>query len=173
MKSTFFSVLLMAFAYQCGWAEDGNHSVAAGFDYSSGQFGTVTTTDMLYIPVVGKYEIGSWLFKLTVPYLQIIGYGGVVPGVGGVVPVVAANKTTSTRSGLGDVVAAVTYRVYENSGYAFGIDATGKVKLATSDTGLGSGQDDYAGQVDVNQSLCKFTALGSLGYKFLVSSPGV
>lgn len=171
MKYKFLAALFAAFAAQDAWADDSGFSLATGFDYSSGKYGTATTTNILSIPVVGKYETGHWVFKLTVPFLQISGAGGVFPGIG---PIATTTKTkTATQSGLGDAIAAVTYNVYEGSEHIPGIDLTGKVKLATADAGLGTGQNDYAAQVDVYQSLGSFTPMGSLGYKILGSPAGV
>ncbi len=171
MKSKFVIILLSSFIAKGACAVDGSLTLSTGFDFSSGKYGTANTTNILSIPVIGKCETGHWLFKLTVPYLWISGSSGVVPGIGPMAT--TTTKTTTSRYGLGDMIAAVTYNVYEGSGSKSAIDLTGKIKLATADAGLGSGQDDYAAQVDVYQSLGKFTAMGSLGYKILGSPPGI
>lgn len=153
------------------WADDEKFGLATGFDYSTGKYGTASSTDMLSIPVVGKYETGPWAFKLTVPYVRISGSSGVFPGVGRIKSGVPASRTQS--SGLGDAVAAASYNIYTGSASTTGVDLTGKVKLATADTGLGSGANDYAAQADVYQSLDRFTAMGSLGSKVLGSPGGI
>jgi len=60
--------------------------MAAGFDYSSGKYGSDTTTTILSIPVIGTYLSGDWMLKLTVPFVRITGNGTVIPGMGGAVP---------------------------------------------------------------------------------------
>lgn len=151
-------------------ADDEKFSLASGFDYSTGKYGTASTTDILSIPIVGKYESGPWVFKLSAPYVRISGMGGVVPGTG---RITTSGSTGNTQSGLGDTVAAASYNLYDDSESILGVDLTGKIKLATADTGLGSGANDYAAQMDVYQSLDKFTAMGSLGSKVLGSPTGI
>ncbi|MDH4235356.1 MAG: hypothetical protein OEV15_09530, partial [Gallionella sp.] len=159
-------VLATAITAASAWAGDDKFSLSTGFDYSSGDYGTATTTEILTIPASGEYETGPWLFKVTVPYVQISGTGAVVPGFG---HIKAGGAVKDTRSGLGDTVAAASYNIYSGGASRSGVDLTGKVKLNTADTGLGSGQNDYAAQADAYQSFNKFTAIGSLGYKILGS----
>lgn len=143
-------------------AGDGVFSVSIGFDYSSGKYGDVQSTEMLYVPVIGKYRSGPWLFKLTVPYLQIDGPGNVLPDIG----VIAGGGVARTReSGLGDVVAAATFDVYEKSGTLIGL--TGKVKFGTADEskGLGTGENDYYLQVDWERAAGKLIPFVTLGYR--------
>lgn len=159
-----------AIAAGSAWAGDQKFSLSTGFDYSSGNYGTASTTEILTIPATGEYETGHWLFKVTVPYVQISGTGAVVPGLG---HIMAGGAAKDTRSGLSDTVAAASYNIYSGGASRLGIDLTGKVKLNTADTGLGSGQNDYAAQADAYQSFNKFTAIGSLGYKILGNPAGL
>jgi len=164
------------------WADgEDNFSIGTGFDYSSGNYGTDTTTTMLSIPVVGMYQTGLWIFKLTVPYVWISGDGSVIPGIGGAVPGQGAGASSgkgskgsanTTQSGLGDAIAAVTYNAYSNIEEYLWAYLTGKVKFGTADTGLGTGENDYAAQVDAYQGFGRFTATGSLGYHVLGNPPG-
>jgi hypothetical protein len=163
------------------WAEDGgNFYLGAGFDYSSGNYGSDTTTTILSIPVAGMYLTGDWLFKLTVPYVRITGDGSVVPGMGGAVPGNGGGASgggsrgsgNTTQSGLGDAVAAVSYNLYSGIENALAMDLTGKVKFPTAGAGLGTGETDYAAQVDVYRKFDRFTATGSLGYQVLGDPPG-
>lgn len=179
MKNKLFTAFVVsalgsvaAFAASGAWAADGdNFSLATGFDYSSGKYGSSNTTDILSIPVAGMYQSELWVFKLTVPYVRISGVGDVVPGGK---RFKAATTTTSTiRSGLGDVVAAATYNVYSGSENNLGVNLSGKIKFGTADTGLGTGRNDYAAQVDVYKSFDSFTTMGSLGYEVLGSPAGV
>jgi hypothetical protein len=153
-------------ATQVAFAGDaGVFSVTSGVDYSSGKYGSQDRTDITSVPVIGKYEVDSWVFKLTVPYVTITGPGNVSPGIG---KFKNTNTTTrSTESGLGDIVAATTYSVYGGESGGPAIDLTGKVKFGTADEnkGLGTGENDYIGQVDLYQSFGDFTALGTIGYR--------
>ncbi len=154
-------------------AAPGTFKLMTGFDYSSGKYGGSQSTDMLYIPITGRYETGRWLFKLTVPYLRVTGPGNVVRGVGTLKTITTATRTT--ESGLGDVVAGATYSAYTGTGtHPMFIDLTGKVKFGTADEtkGLGTGKNDYAVQVDVYQSLGKLTPFGTIGYDALGNPTG-
>ncbi|HUV99693.1 MAG TPA: transporter [Gallionella sp.] len=157
------------------WAVEGDSTVlATGFDYSSGKYGSANTTDILSIPVVGIYKTGLWAFKLTVPYVRISGPGDVLPN-GMRIKAATTTKSTksTTHSGLGDIVAAATYNVYTESEGNPGVDLTGKIKFGTASTSLGTGQNDYAVQVDVYQSFDRFTPMAALGYEILGSPAGV
>lgn len=146
-------------------AESGVLNFTTGVDYSSGKYGGPESTDILYIPFTGKYETDKWTLKLTVPYVTITGPGNVVKDIGQTTPTAG---TRTTQSGLGDVVAAATYELYDNGASGTRVDLTGKIKFGTADKdkGLGTGKDDYAFQADVYKAINKsFTAFGAIGYK--------
>ena len=152
---------------------EGKTSVATGFNYTTGSYGTSSTTNIVSIPVIGKYETESWEFKLMVPYLSMTTVGGVLPGFGnGSFKRNNMNLNITTQSGLGDMVASTTYFLDYGSDTTPGIDLTAKVKLPTADKnkGLGTGEVDYALQIDMYQRKGKLTIFGSLGRKFLGSS---
>lgn len=153
-------------------AIDGQASVATGFDSSSGNYGSSSTTNILAIPVIGKYETESWLFKVSVPYLQVTTLTGVIPGIGNGNLKKTGTVSATTQSGLGDVVMASTYYAIDGGKDTTGLDLTAKIKLPTADrnAGLGTGEFDYALQADVYQSMDKITVSASLGRKFLGSS---
>jgi len=142
------------FAVPVAWAGDERFSLSSGFDNSSNQ-----------------YEAGPLLFKLTAP-AGISGAGSVVPGIGRIRTVGIAGNA---QSGLGDTEAAATYNIYAGSASTPQIDLTGKVKVNRADKSkvFGFGQNDYAAQMDVYQSLNRFTAKGSLGSKVLGNPTGI
>lgn len=144
-------------------------SVGFGLDYSTGKYGDTQSTEIWYMPFTIKAESGKATYKLTIPYLQITGPGGVVKDVG---KVNTGSSRRTTESGLGDVVAAVTYGAYENAANGVLLDVTGKVKFATADKdkGLGSGSNDYAAQLDAYKINGATTLFGTLGYKVLGDS---
>lgn len=160
----------------------GTFSLGAGFDYSSGSYGTSTTTDITALMFTGRYDTDTWTLKLTVPYLWISGGTAVVPGVGSVSNTnprgrgrSAATTTTlneGSASGLGDAVAEATYHAYYDPHTVFGLDLTGKVKFATADAnkGLGTGADDYHFNVDAFKGYGRYLLFGGVGYAVLGSS---
>lgn len=165
-KLTIAAIGLISLCTQTVWADEpGKFSVASGFDYSSGKYGTNSNTDILSIPVIAKYEINRWTLKLTVPYVSVTGDGSVLPGIGKAKTSTSTQRTT--ESGLGDIVAGATYNIYQGSADALVVDFTGKVKLGTADKnkGLGTGENDYSGEFNVYKGLGNITALATIGYK--------
>lgn len=156
-------------------AAAGELTLGTGFNYTSGTYGTGTTTNIISIPFLLKYELDPWTLKLTVPYLYVSG-GSAIPGLGGTSNSNPRGRgrggASDTAQGLGDVVAAATYAAFYDKASNFGVDLTGKVKLATADRdkGLGTGENDYAAQVDVYKGFGRYTVFGGLGYSVLGSS---
>lgn len=177
-NARFYAAGAMLLAAQVGWAaEGGAWTVGTGFNYSSGNYGSATDTEITSIPFSVAYDTGPWTLKLTAPYVRITGATDVVVGLGR--PTrrggAAATTTTSvvrTSSGLGDVVAAATYNFYNNSAAQMGADVTAKVKFGTGDKdkGLGTGENDYVLQLDVYKKIQQWTIFGGIGYSDLGSS---
>ncbi len=120
-------------------------------EYSSGHYGDPQTTDEFYQALTGKYEFGDTIFKVTVPYLYVVGPSNVVPDFGQV-----GNKSTmqrTARDGLGDIIATLDEEVSPDSWADTDIDVIGKVKFATasSSRNLGTGENDYYAQLEWTQ----------------------
>lgn len=145
-------------------------TLGAGFHYSSGDYGTSSTTDIASIAATAKYDAGPWTYRATVPYIKIDGDNAVIPGVG---PVRSGGSGNRTESGLGDIVLGATYAAYSDA--RLGVDLTGKVKLATADEdkGLGTGEHDFIFLVDLYQAFDRVTAFGGLGFHILGDAPGL
>ncbi|MBS4098939.1 MAG: hypothetical protein KGZ83_19115 [Sulfuricella sp.] len=171
----------------CGaaWAE-GDLQLSVGSEYTTGKYGSTENSEIWYVPVTGKYATGSWLLKLTVPYLRISGPANVVGMNGTMVPPAGMNsammplspaQATSRRTaeGVGDVIAAASYAGYENRAAGVLFDVTGKIKFATadSDQGLGTGANDYAIQGDISKQSGRWAAFASGGWKSMGNPPGV
>jgi hypothetical protein len=155
-------------------AED-QFKLSTGFDFSSGKYGGTTTTDILYIPVTGKYETDDWIFKLTVPYISITGTSGVIRGMGRIGPGKAAGtmKTASnTQSGLGDVTASADYNFYDDDALSFDIVGSAKLGTANANQGLGTGKNDYAVQLDMYYLIVQSTLFATVGHKTYGSPAG-
>ncbi len=151
--------------FQEASAEDiGKFSLETGMDYNTGTYGGAQSTSIKYVPVTFKYQRKLWSLKLTVPYLQISGPYNVINGLG---PTGTASTITSTRSGLGDVVATATRNIFYSDSSRSIVNMTGKVKFGTasSEKGMGTGKNDYAIQFEVYQLTGSMTSFGTLGYK--------
>lgn len=131
------------------------YSIASGVDYSSGDYGGTTDTEVISVPVSLRVRHDDWTFRVSTYYLEISGPADVADlddGAGGSSGV---TTRTGTERGLGDtnVSVARTFRRLGGSDYYF--ETTARVRLPTGDEdrGLGVGTTDYslAGEVGVNK----------------------
>jgi len=147
-------------------AGEGVFTLAAGAEYTTGEYGGDKSIDEVYVPVSGYYDTDKFTFRLTVPFLQVRAPEGTVSeGPGG--EIIIGEGPRATENGLGDVIAALTvYDVYRSPGGAFAVDLSGRIKFGTADEdkGLGTGENDFAAQVDMFRFFERFTAIGSVGY---------
>src|SRR3989344_2576402 len=76
----------LAFALSCGVmslsTSAGETSLTLGAEYSSGDYGTASTTRMWYFPATLKYETGRSMLSLTIPFIAVEGTGNVVASGG-------------------------------------------------------------------------------------------
>lgn len=145
-----------------------------GFDYSTGKYGQSEDTKITYLPLIGKYEKDRLTLKLTVPYIQIEGPGGVTPD-SRVVGAIPASSGRVSESGLGDVVFGATYSAFEFHSQKTYVDVGAKIKLPTASEsrGLGTGKVDYSVLADVYKTLGKNTLMGTVGYKVFGDPDGI
>lgn len=167
MKRLIFAALMFTISLGTK-AEEGHFGITTGLDYSTGKYGQSEATKIKYIPFIGKYEHDLWLVKVTVPWLQIEGPGGATGGDSKIIIADNVNKHTS-ESGLGDVVASITYTAFQSEEQKIILDVGARVKFGTASVkkGLGTGENDYAVQLDAYKTLDKVTLLGTVGYKVL------
>jgi outer membrane putative beta-barrel porin/alpha-amylase len=163
-------------AVSFSYAADGDLSVGAGVNYSTGKYGTSQETRIISVPFSARYETDKWLLKATVPWLSVTSPANVIPGVGSFDQSGRRRRRsfggTTTESGLGDTVLSATYTAYYNEDAERGIDLTGRVKLPTADAdkGLGTGSTDESVQVDLYQTFDRVMLFGDVGYTFFGDS---
>lgn len=168
MKSKLLGQLCCLFLLARGTAEPlyaADLTLSAGADYSTGDYGDQLSTDTWFFPFSLKWETERWTSKLTVPYIRTSGPGDVV-GVGpDRVAVEGASNTRRSESGLGDVTGSLGYSLIERAGWL--VELIGKVKAPTADEnkGLGTGETDYATQLDIAKQTAKTTWFGTIGKK--------
>lgn len=139
-------------------------TVGTGADYSRGDYGFTADTEVFSVPLNFGYESGPWRFNASVPWLTIRGPAAIT-GSGG-----AARPTAASESGLGDL--------YAGASYAFGqvgpvnLGFTGRLKLPTADEtrGLGTGETDFYGQLDLSRTFGACTPFASVGWRVLGDS---
>ncbi|MGH8739895.1 MAG: transporter [Burkholderiales bacterium] len=144
-------------------------TLGGGVHYTEGNYGTPVSTRVTALAFTGRYDTQRWTFKATVPYLFVSGSASVVPGVGQVRNVPAAD---SSASGLGDLVFSATHKTYYDPATQLGVDVTGRIKLATADAdeGLGTGEHDLGIQAEVFKAFGRVTGFAGLGYTMFGSS---
>ncbi|MFK5915199.1 MAG: hypothetical protein QM484_12565 [Woeseiaceae bacterium] len=131
------------------------NTITTGYDYTSGKYGSDTTTNVEVIPVTLNRIDGAWSLKLTIPYIRVTGNGTVIPGTIGSTSFSsgafggggASSTSTVVNSGLGDITGSIGYGFSPGNSF---FEVSTKVKLGTADAskGLGSGENDYYFQFD-------------------------
>src|SRR5207247_10697861 len=119
MQKKSIALGLLAVAQGALAADAGEFSLGVGFNYSSGEYGTSTTTELLSIPIVARYDHAPWVFKLTIPYLSISGGTSVVPGLGRVSSSKPKRRgggaSGATATGRGGIVVSAAHTALHNS----------------------------------------------------------
>lgn len=184
--AAFACALAMAGAAQ---AEDGWRQ-GVGVDYSSGDYGSDTTTRIFSVPVSARYTTGDWTFRASIPWMRVDGDANVVPGLGSVDntnpngrgrgnghgnnpgpgPEPPTEPTTGVTSGIGDLRLTATWAVPTQG--SWGVDLSGNVKVATADEdkSLGTGANDYGVAVDVFRDFDGTMAFGGVSYTVMGDS---
>lgn len=156
-------------------------SLGVGVDYSSGDYGTATTTEIWSVPLSARYTSGDWTWKASLPWVRVSGDAGVLPGLGNVGNLnplgrgrgrgnAITSSDSGSASGIGDLRLSGTYS-FANTG-STGVDLTANVKVATADEdkGLGTGANDYGLALDLYRSVGAATVFGGVGYTVLGDS---
>ena len=186
---SFVLAAVVFMALQPAHAGDGGSFYASlGGNYTSGKYGQATSTTIWDVPFSAGYSGNRWSFRVTVPYLYVSGPANVIPGIGAIRnnnPIgrglghllgggtTGSTTTSGTASGLGDVTAQATLHALKSRSEQFELDVTGKVEFGTASAskGLGTGQNNYVGEVNVYKGLgSSWTAFGGVGYSVLGSS---
>jgi len=95
--------------------------------------------------------------------------------VGGIPLGTEPGLRSTTQSGLGDIVTAFSYNMFDHapSGIAFDITARLKIPTASAKRNLGTGQIDYAIQGDLYKTMSKFIFSATFGYRILGNPSGL
>ncbi|MFV8782546.1 hypothetical protein ACNKU7_09005 [Microbulbifer sp. SA54] len=161
-----------------------------GTDISSGDYGDTADTDIVSMPFTASYSPNaSWTFKASLPWTQVEGPGGVIPGGDGGFLVGpgkgkgngngggnsgADEVVISSASGLGDLWLTGTYSLEPIAQqYFVDLSAKYKVPLADEDKGLGTGETDYTLQAEVFTVMGDFTPFVTLAKKYKGDLPDV
>ncbi len=140
-----FALLCLSFA-QPSLASNLDWKLNASLNYESGKYGTTTRSSSLYVPFTVKRSWGDWYTSMTVPYLSQTSNGQVRNIDGRPVKIGRGrgSTTSTTQSGLGDIVARGGYALMKDDPQPLDLTAVAKLKLPTADKnkGLGTGEFD-------------------------------
>lgn len=150
---------------------DSTVAIRAGFDHTSGTYGTKQTSSNTSVPVIFSYDTDNYQYALTVPYLEQTGPAGTIAGKRRR-PATGINRIV-TEKGLGDVTGSATRYLIDDDKTGISVDVKGEIKFATANQskGLGTGKNDYSLQSDIYKDYEKLGLSGTLGYSVL-GSPG-
>ena len=88
MKRTLLFAMAAAGCLLAGTVQaDDGLTLGIGTDYSSGDYGSDTTTTIWSVPVTARFATGDWTFKATLPWTRVSGDPNVLPAIGRVVNV--------------------------------------------------------------------------------------
>ncbi len=76
---------LLLFICSCPIVLANGFSFSTATDFTTGNYGGATSTDIWYVPFTARYDKDRASFRVIVPYLNITGPGNVIgPGIGGI-----------------------------------------------------------------------------------------
>jgi hypothetical protein len=163
---------LASLLLSAGPAAAGKLEVSTGFDATTGHYGQPQPTTILTESVETKYIADKWAAWVYLPYLQTIGPGNVIVGVGAIGgPSVAP---TVTETGIGDVVLGARHELWSIPATGTIFDIKGKIHFGTAPVSraLGTGLNDYYLELDASQpSGRKVWFYADFGRRFTGSSP--
>jgi len=158
-------------------AEERDWRFSTSLNYESGDYDTGTRMSSLYVPFTVKRIFGDVFAAVTVPFVSQTSDGS-VRNVGGR-PVRtgrgAGSGTTTTRSGLGDIVLRGGYDVLREDPHPFDLTVVAKVKAPTADEnkGLGTGEFDAGAGLEAAKLVAPgWTVLADLYYTAIGDPPG-
>lgn len=132
---------------QQAWAQHGRGYIEMDAGYKTGDFGTPTRADLLYLLTLFGYVAPAWDVSVTAPYLVL-------------------SSGTASESGAGDIILRVGRVLVPEGPAGLSFDGALAVKLPTADErkGLGTGETDYGAFLGLRQRLGGFKVSLHGGY---------
>lgn len=157
-------VMLSLLATTAVRAADGYPALSLGLDYSSGKYGSQTTTETWALPLSLKYRTDVWSVRLSTAWLRVQNAGNVTPDG----DPLNASGNASTTEGMGDITTTLTYNLVDERDSWAGLDIGAKIKFGTASVSkfLGTGENDYTLNAELFKSTVKWTPFLNLGYKW-------
>jgi hypothetical protein len=139
--------------------------ISVGGDYSSGNYGAATATDVYYFPFGVSYRRGAWTLSLDSGVVAVKGpvnYSDIVDLT------LAATAAPVSVNGIGDIVVGAKVAAFEGFESGTYVDVGARVKLPTASRakGLGNGKIAADIQIDLTHTAGPWSLLGSASYGF-------
>lgn len=152
--------------------------------FETGDFGTGTTTNTLFVPFTLRYLGDRFDLRVTVPFIAQETSAAVTLIEGIPTQVIPededvdgrpAEAVKRTAAGLGDVVVKGRYYLTNDSGVVPAISPFGRVKFPTADEdkGLGTGELDYGFGVELDKKVGLVGLFADVGYTVRGDPPGI
>ena len=194
--SAVLALFVVLFMGPNAWSSEGaedNWQVGLSVYHSSGDYGTGSTTKITSVPLTIRRLFRDGDVTLVVPFLSVTSNCGVtllsgVPNqTGGTCPtttvtnkngkqVTRLRPTSTTESGIGDLILRGRYYVVDEHGFVPTVAVTGRIKFPTADRdrGLGTGEFDEGLGLEVTKKLTDtWISFLDAGYTNLGNPPGV
>lgn len=149
---------------------EGSGTLGTGYSFSSGKYGTATTTSIESLPIVGSFAYAAFSIEATVPLLKIKGDPDVLPDIGRVTNLNPQKRgggaPTGTASGVGDASVAVNYDflMADDGNYALSLEGGTKLRTGQAAKGLGTGAMNYSLGLSGFKSFGPFSVLAGIEY---------
>lgn len=156
--------------------------LSSGIEYARGDYGALLDTELLSAPIAIKVSEGGFWARASVPYVNVTGPAGVIPGEGGVTQGIgcivtgllggcsdpAPTDVTAriSRSGVGDVDLSGGYVTALGKSTFVGISGGVKLPTASEAKYLGTGTTDYTATGEIAQRIGKVTVSARGGRRF-------
>ncbi len=144
-------------------------------NYSTGDFGTGTTTDTIYIPFTMQRNFSQGRAYLTIPYIDQRNTAG-VSDIAGRPFRIGSGVNSGWSGGLGDIILGGSYDLLREPDRPLGLSPFGWIKFPTADKNknLGTGEFDETLGLSASKNLDKnWSVLGRIGYAFIGDPPGI
>lgn len=146
--------------------------------YTSGDYGTNTRTDILYMPFSLRRLFRDGDLTLIVPYISVASDGRVtlVGGVPAFARRVQRTPARVTNEGIGDVIMQGRYYILDERTFLPTVALVARLKAPTADAdkGLGTGEWDEGIGTEISKKFAeKWTGFFDLGYTIIGQPAGV
>lgn len=156
-------------------AADHDWQIGVSASYSSGDYGTGSTTTITSVPLTLRRLFRDGDIRLTIPYISVTGdcsvtlVAGVPNRTEGTCPTETrvirrgnqirvqrrVRQTRTTNGGIGDIVLQGRYYILDENRLLPTVAVTGRIKFPTADPdrGLGTGEFDEGAGIEISKQL--------------------